>query len=99
MESRADQIERETRYLRAFQREADDIGRLILSTELAWVDIEIRIEQLRRRAEKLFPRKAELFELIYGSRFRRLWEQWRDADGHPVDRRDAECGSSHEPGV
>jgi len=78
MESRADQIDRETRYLRAFQYKADDISRLILNTDLPWIDIEIQIEKLRRRAESLFPRKKELFELVYVSRFRRLWEQWRD---------------------
>ena len=77
MESRADQIERETGYLRAFQRKANDISRLILSTEVDWVDIEIEMEKLRREAERLFPRKMDLFDLIYVSRFKRLWEQWR----------------------
>lgn len=78
MESREDQIKRETRYLRAFQREADDICRLILNTDLPWVDIEIRIEKLRQEAERLFPRKTELFTLVYESRFQRLREQWRE---------------------
>jgi hypothetical protein len=55
MESREDQIERETLDLRAFQREADDVCRLILDTDLPWVDIEIRIEKLRQEAERLFP--------------------------------------------
>jgi hypothetical protein len=78
MESREDQIERETRRLRAFQWEADEISRLILNTDLPWIDIEIQIEKLRQRAALLFPRKTQLFELIYVSRFRRLWEQWRE---------------------
>jgi hypothetical protein len=78
MESRADQIERETRWLRRFQREADDIARLIVDTDLPWVDVEIRIASLRREAERLFPaRKLRLFEMVYGSRFKRLREQWR----------------------
>jgi hypothetical protein len=80
MESRADQIERETQWLRAFQRQADDVSRLILNTDLPWVDIEIRIEALRQEAERLFPRKLDLFERIYVSRFRRLWEQWRGGE-------------------
>jgi len=77
MESRADQIERETRWLRGFQRQADDISRLILNTDLPWVDVAIEIEKLRIEAQRLFPRKLYLFEMIYVSRFQRLWEQWR----------------------
>ena len=81
MESRADQIERETRHLRAFQREADAVARLILNTDLPWIDIEIQIEQLRQAAERLRPRHMELFDMIYVSRFRRLWAQWREPAG------------------
>lgn len=77
MESRQDQIERETMCLRRFQRRADRISWLILNTDLPWVDIAWRIEELRREAVRLSPLKTELFELIYVSRFRRLWEQWR----------------------
>lgn len=82
MESRDDQIERETRHLRAFQREADDICRLILNTDLPWVDIQIQIEKLRQKAERAYPLKKHLFTLLYESRFRRLWEQWRE----PLER-------------
>jgi len=78
MESREDQIKRETRYLRTFQREADNICRLIIDNDLPWVDIEIKIERLRRRADRLFPRKKHLFTLVYERRFQRLREQWRD---------------------
>jgi len=77
MESRADQIERETRCLRAFQQEADEISRLIVATDLPWIDIEIRINRLRTEAERLFPRKKDLFEMVYAARFVRLREQWR----------------------
>ena len=77
MESRADQIEREDRNYRAFQRKADDVSRLILNTDLPWVDIEIQIEKLRQEAERLYPQKMRLFDLVYVSRFRRLWNQWR----------------------
>jgi hypothetical protein len=79
MESRADQIAKETRRLRRFQQQANDIARLILNTDLPWIDIEIQIARLRREAQRLFPRKADLFELVYVSRFRRLWEQWRES--------------------
>lgn len=77
METRADQIDRETRRLRDFQSCADDIARLIVDTDLPWVDIAIRIDQLRASAGHLFPQKQSLFDLIYVSRFRRLWDQWR----------------------
>ena len=77
METRADQIERETRRLRDFQSCADDVTRLIVDTDLPWVDITIRIEELRAEAARLFPQKQDLFDLIYVNRFRRLWEQWR----------------------
>jgi len=77
MESRADQVERETRYLRAFQRQVDEIARLIMNTDLPWVDIEIQINKLRMEAERRFPRKMDLFEMVYGARFERLREQWR----------------------
>lgn len=76
-ESRADQIRRETQYLRAFQRRADDISRLILNTDLPWIDVAIQIEQLRQEAQRLFPQKLWLFDAIYLRRFERLWQQWR----------------------
>ena len=72
-------IESETRTLRAFQRQADAISSLILDTDLPWIDIEIRIERLRRQAVRLFAGKDHVFALVYDSRFRRLWEQWRTA--------------------
>ena len=80
MESRQDQIEREERYLRQFQRQADEICHLIVNTDLPFVDIAIQIERLRRETERLYPRKLPLFEMVYRSRFKRLWQQWRPAD-------------------
>jgi len=80
MESRSDQIARETRYLRAFQRKADHISQLIINTDLSWIDILIEIDKLRQEAERLFPRKAHIFEMIYVSRFKRFWKEWRNDD-------------------
>ncbi len=79
METRAVQIERESRNLNAFQHRADVISHLIVNTELPWVDIAIAIDQLREEGRRLFPQKMELFELIYPRRFERLWQQWREA--------------------
>lgn len=70
-------IEAETRRLRAFQQETDEIGRLIIDTDLPLVDIEIQIEKLRAEAREMFPGKERLFAQIYDSRFRRLWSQFR----------------------
>jgi len=81
MTDRAQSEKRETEQLRAFQRAADEISRVILNTDLPWVDIEIRIERLRARAETLFPGKQALFEMVYVSRFNRLRAQWRREEG------------------
>ena len=77
MESREMQIEQETGLIRSFQCEADYIARLIVTTDLPWVDIAIKAEKFRQKAQRLFPRKTDLYELVYTSRFRRLWGQWR----------------------
>ena len=82
MESRADQIERETRDLRWFQQQADAISHLIVNTDLPWVDVTIQIERLREEASRLWPQKSYLFDLIYVSRFQRLGEQWRQGGDH-----------------
>ncbi len=81
MESRQDQIRREDRYIRDFQREADEIGHLIVYTDLPVIDISIRIENLRNEAERLFPLKMQLFEWIYICRFKRLLSGYRGVIG------------------
>ncbi|MDI6774172.1 MAG: hypothetical protein QME60_02080 [Verrucomicrobiota bacterium] len=100
MESRADQIERENRNLRAFRRQADDISCLILNTDLPWVDIEIRIEKLRQEARRLFPQRMDLFERVYERRFQRLWRQWREGgepDPDEPGRAEAGFGAGKAP--
>ncbi len=62
--------------MRRLQREADRIAVLILSTDLPQVDILIQVEKLRELCEELFPGREDLFEMIYASRFERLWEQF-----------------------
>ena len=64
--------------MRRLQREADRICVLILSTDLPKVDILIEVEKLRELCEELFPGREELFDMVYGSRFDRLWEQFGD---------------------
>jgi len=59
-------------------READRIVNLILHSDLPRVDVEIEIEHLRERCLRRYPDGEALFEMIYASRFERIWEQWGD---------------------
>ncbi len=61
-------------------REAERIVMLILHTDYAKVDIEIEKGKLREMCKRLFPDKAYLYDMIYGQRFDRLWEQFRETD-------------------
>lgn len=58
-------------------RESNRICNLILYSELEWIDIEIAINRLRETCREQAPDKLDLFEVIYTSRFQRLWMQWR----------------------
>jgi nucleoside-triphosphatase len=63
--------------VRALQRQADRICELIVSGDVPLVDIEIQQEALRAAVARAFPEKQALYELLYESRFRRLWQQFR----------------------
>lgn len=62
---------------RQFQRMADRLCVLILSSDLPAVDIAIEKEKVRQRCLELYPEKEYLYEMIYESRFDRLWDQFR----------------------
>jgi len=70
-------LRKEEEKLAQLRRAADRICFHILSTDYEAVDIKIQISEARKLCESLFPGKGELFDLIYGSRFRRLWSQFR----------------------
>ena len=76
------------------RRLADDVCLLILHTDLPEIDIRIQISQVRQRCEELFPDRLELFEMVYGSRFRRLMEQWHS--GEPAEEPHWSPGSSSD---
>jgi hypothetical protein len=59
------------------RRAADRVCSLILISDYPEIDIEIERARVRELAEQLFPDRMELYEMIYESRFRRLWEQFR----------------------
>ena len=66
--------------MREIQRMADRVCVLILSSDLPTIDIEIEKNAVRERCLELFPDQEELYDIIYESRFQRLWEQFRERD-------------------
>ncbi len=66
---------------RELQRRADRLCSLIVSTDYPAIDVVIEIRKLREFAEEHFPDRMLLFEKVYESRFKRLWEQFRAESG------------------
>jgi hypothetical protein len=68
--------------MRDLQRMADRVCVLILSSDLPAIDIEIEKNKLREQCLDLYPDREELYEMIYESRFQRLWDQfWGEPEG------------------
>ncbi len=63
--------------MRELQRMADRVCVLILSSDLPAIDIEIEKNKVRQRCLELYPDREPLYEMIYESRFQRLWDQFR----------------------
>ena len=55
----------------------DRVCTLILSSDLPTIDIEIEKNKVRERCLELYPDREWLYEMIYESRFQRLWDQFR----------------------
>ena len=51
----------------------------IFATDVPRVDVDIERANVRRRCQELFPDKMHVFDLVFESRFQRLWEQFRAA--------------------
>jgi hypothetical protein len=64
--------------MRDLQRMADRVCVLILSSDLPAVDIEIEKNKVRESCLELCADREQLYEMIYESRFQRLWDQFRD---------------------
>lgn len=60
----------------ALKRYNDRISNMILHMDLEWIDIELQISEMRDFCGLHAPEKLDLFEMVYASRFRRLWEHW-----------------------
>ena len=71
-------VTEENEKLEAFQRKADRIAFLIVASDYERIDVEIEKAELRQECARLFPDKLELYDMIYESRFQRLWDQFRD---------------------
>jgi hypothetical protein len=63
--------------MQELQRMAGRVCVLILSSDLPAIDIEIEKEKVRQRCLELYPEREQLYDMIYTSRFQRLWEQFR----------------------
>lgn len=59
------------------RRMSDRVCVLILSSDLPAIDIEIEKNKVRERCLELYPDREDLYEMIYESRFQRLWDQFR----------------------
>jgi hypothetical protein len=71
-------VAEENEKLAAFQRKADKIAFLIVASDYERIDVEIEKAELREECARQFPDKLDLYDMIYESRFHRLWEQFRD---------------------
>ena len=76
---RQDQWEQVPAY-RELQRRADEVASLIVASDWPAVDVAIRIRRLREFVEERMPDRTGLFEMVYASRFKRLWDQFRTRD-------------------
>ena len=63
--------------IRQLHGHADRICQMIVSGDVPQIDIEIQQHALRETVAQLFPEKQHLYQLIFESRFRRLWQQFR----------------------
>ncbi len=63
--------------VRGLQRQADRICEMIVTGDTPQIDIEIQQAALREAVAKQFPDKQALYAMVYESRFRRLWQQFR----------------------
>jgi hypothetical protein len=70
--------EEEREKAKVIQSDAQIICQMILNDECPAVDIEIAKEKLREKVLMLFPDKMQTYQMIYESRFNRLWEQFRE---------------------
>ena len=62
---------------RRLQRRTDRLCSLIVSSVASQRDIQSERQDLRAQALRLFPDRMDLYDMVYESRFDRLWQQFR----------------------
>ena len=72
-------LRQEEAALQELRRLADHISFLIVATDTPRIDVDIVRANARRRCQELFPDKMHVYEMVYESRFQRLWQQFRAA--------------------
>jgi len=70
--------EKQKKKLNKLKFSVDKICRMILSKECKDIDIKIEISKFRKEFLSTFPKKENLYNMIYESRFKRLWQQFRE---------------------
>ncbi len=66
------------REYREFQRRADRLCSMILSSDCPAEEVERQRLNLRVEAFAALQDRIDLYEMVYESRFTRLWEQFRE---------------------
>ena len=59
------------------QRQADRVASMIVTSSYTDLECALAEREVRMECLHLLPDRMELFDLVYSSRFRRLWEQFR----------------------
>jgi len=77
-------VEKDELACRELQRRADRVCSLIVASDYPAVDVAIEARKVQQFAREHFPERMGLFRLVYVSRFRRLWEQFRRDSDEPL---------------
>ena len=72
MKKNEDPLLAEEKRLKRLRRIIDFTATLLWQADLTLSDAQKLVADARQRALELFPDKGETFDLIYGSRFRRI---------------------------
>lgn len=73
-----DQWRREQKAVADLRRMADSISCDIIARRIQDQEqLDLRVATAEELCREMLPEKLELFNLIYRSRFQRLWEQFR----------------------
>lgn len=77
--------QREDRKLRTLQRIVDTAGRRIVAGCLTHKEAQDLADQTRCAAQNIIPDQMDLYDLIYGARFRRWIEQFCEKNHRTSD--------------